>query len=137
MNSLIFRAAAPGLVGLTALFSIYVLLRGHNAPGGGFIGGLIGASALAILIIADGPATVRRVLRAPPIAAAGVGLLLAALSGMMSIGTGDAFLTGLWWFPEFAPKAKFLSTVVSFDIGVYLVVVGTVTEIVLALEESD
>ncbi|MEO1173418.1 MAG: MnhB domain-containing protein, partial [Myxococcota bacterium] len=40
MNSLILRAAAPALVGLTALFSIYVLLRGHNAPGGGFIGGL-------------------------------------------------------------------------------------------------
>lgn len=137
MNSLIFRTAAPSLVGLTALFSIYVLLRGHNAPGGGFIGGLIGASSLAILIISDGPETVRRVLRAPPIAAAGIGLLIAALSGVASFLSADAFLTGLWWFPEFAPKAKFISTVVSFDIGVYLVVVGTVTEIILALEESD
>ena len=137
MNSLIFRAAAPGLVGLTALFSIYVLLRGHNAPGGGFIGGLIGASALAILIIADGPATVRRVLRAPPIAAAGVGLLLAALSGVMSLGTGAAILTGLRWIPEFAPDLKYISTVVLFDIGVYLVVVGAIVAIIMGLEESE
>ncbi|MEM6273763.1 MAG: MnhB domain-containing protein [Myxococcota bacterium] len=137
MNSLILRTAAPSLVGLTALFSIYVLLRGHNEPGGGFIGGLIGASSLAILVIADGANTVRRVLKVSPLAIAGLGLAISAGSGLLSLATLQPFLSGLWWFPEFAPKAKVFSTVVSFDIGVYLVVVGTVTEIVLALEESD
>ena len=137
MNSLILRTAAPSLVGLTALFSIYVLLRGHNEPGGGFIGGLIGASSLAILVIADGANTVRRVLKVSPLAIAGLGLAISAGSGLLSLATLQPFLSGLWRLPEFAPKAKVFSTVVSFDIGVYLVVVGTVTEIVLALEESD
>ena len=60
MNSLILRTAVPALVGLMLLFSIYVLLRGHNEPGGGFIGGLIGASAFAIYTIAEGLASARR-----------------------------------------------------------------------------
>nr|WP_272210620.1 MnhB domain-containing protein [Marinicella sp. W31]MDC2876521.1 MnhB domain-containing protein [Marinicella sp. W31] len=60
MNTLIFRTAAPFLSALMMLFSIFVLLRGHNAPGGGFIGGLIAASAIAIFGIASGVAAVRR-----------------------------------------------------------------------------
>lgn len=137
MNSLILRTAAPGLVGLTGLFSLYVLLRGHNEPGGGFIGGLIGASSLAILVISDGAETVRRVLRSSPIILAGSGLLLSVLSGLVSFFVGEELLSGLWWFPEFAPDAGIFSTVVTFDIGVYLVVLGTITEIVLALEECE
>ena len=137
MNSIILRAATPLLVGLTIVFSIYVLLRGHNEPGGGFIGGLIGASALATLAISEGIAATRRALKAPPVAVAGFGLLLAGLSGVASLLFGDAFLTGQWWFPDFAPDLKYLSTVVLFDIGVYLVVVGAVFAVILALEESD
>ena len=48
MNTLIFRTVAPFLTALMVLFSIFVLLRGHNEPGGGFLGGLIAASAFAI-----------------------------------------------------------------------------------------
>ena len=137
MKSIILRTATPLLVGLTLLFSIYVLLRGHNEPGGGFIGGLIGASALATLAISEGISATRRALKAPPVVVAGFGLLLAGLSGVASILFGDVFLTGQWWFPSFAPDLKYLSTVVLFDIGVYLVVVGAVFAIILALEESD
>lgn len=137
MNSLILRTATPFLVGLMLLFSIYVLLRGHNEPGGGFIGGLIGASAFAIYAIAEGLPSARRALLVPPIVVAGVGLLLAALSGVVSIFFGDAFLTGQWWFPDFAPDLKYLSSVVLFDVGVYLVVVGTIASIAFALEERE
>lgn len=137
MNSLILRTATPFLVGLMLLFSIYVLLRGHNEPGGGFIGGLIGASAFAIYAIAEGLASARRALVVPPITLAGTGLLLAALSGVISIFFGDAFLTGQWWFPDFAPDLKYLSSVVLFDVGVYLVVVGTIAAIAFALEERE
>ena len=136
MNSLILRTAVPFLVGLMFLFSIYVLLRGHNEPGGGFIGGLIGASALAIYSIADGPAAVRRALVFPPIGIAGIGLFLSSISGLMSLVTGDAFLTGLWYLPDWAPDFKLASSVVLFDLGVYLVVVGTIVAIALALEEA-
>jgi multicomponent Na+:H+ antiporter subunit B len=137
MNSLILRTATPLLAGLMLLFSIYVLLRGHNEPGGGFIGGLIGASAFAIYAIAEGLAAARRALVVPPIAIAGTGLLLAALSGVVSILFGDAFLTGQWWFPSFAPDMKYASTVVLFDVGVYLVVVGAISGIAFALEERE
>lgn len=137
MNSLILRTAVPFLVGLMLLFSIYVLLRGHNEPGGGFIGGLIGASALAIYTIAEGLAAARRALVVRPIAIAGVGLLFAAISGIVSLLFGDAFLTGQWWFPAFNPDFKYLSTVVLFDIGVYLVVVGAIVAIAFTLEERE
>ena len=136
MHSLILRTASPFLVALTALFSIYVLLRGHNEPGGGFIGGLIGASAFATYAIADGTAAARRALGLHPIAIAGIGLFLAGLSGIASLYFGDAFLTGQWWFPDFAPDLKYLSTVVLFDIGVYMVVLGTIVAIAIALEED-
>lgn len=137
MNSLILRTATPFLVGLMLLFSIYVVLRGHNEPGGGFIGGLIGASALALYSIAEGLAAARRALAVPPIAIAGTGLLLSALSGLVSLVFGDPFLTGQWWIPEFNPDFKYVSSVVLFDIGVYLVVVGTIAGIAFALEERD
>lgn len=137
MNSLILRAATPFLVGLTVLFSIYVLLRGHNEPGGGFIGGLIGASAIATYIMSEGASAARRAMIAHPIAVAGIGLFLAGLSGVVSFLFGDAFLTGQWWFPEFAPDLKYLSTVVLFDVGVYLVVVGAIVSIILGLEENE
>ncbi len=137
MNSLILRTATPFLVSLTVLFSIYVLLRGHNEPGGGFIGGLIGASAFATYAIAEGVGAARRALVFSPIAIAGAGLLIAALSGVASMWFGDAFLTGQWWFPEFNPDLKYISTVVVFDIGVYLVVVGAIVAIICGLEECE
>ena len=136
MISLILRSATPFLVGLTVLFSIYVLLRGHNEPGGGFIGGLIGASAFATYTIAEGAEATKRALIAHPVAIAGFGLFIAGLSGVASIIFGDAFLTGQWWFPAFNPELKYLSTVVLFDIGVYLVVVGAIVSIIIGLEEN-
>jgi multicomponent Na+:H+ antiporter subunit B len=54
VNTLIFRTLAPFIAGLVLVFSVFVLLRGHNEPGGGFIAGLIAASAFAILGISHG-----------------------------------------------------------------------------------
>lgn len=137
MNTLIFRTVAPFLTALMLLFSIFVLLRGHNEPGGGFIGGLIAASALAIYGIAYGVQAVRRAIWFHPMAIAGAGLLIACLSGLVSILFGVPFMTGLWIYPEIFGVQVPLATVVSFDIGVYLVVVGAITSIALALEERD
>lgn len=136
MNSLIFRFAAPYLTSLLLLFSFFVTLRGHNEVGGGFIGGLIAASAIAIYGIACGVGPVRRAIRFHPLSMAGAGLLIAALAGCVSIAAGTPFLTGLWWFPPFLDGVG-ISTPLFFDIGVYLVVAGTFASIALALEESD
>ncbi len=88
MNTLIFRTVAPFLTALMILFSVFVLLRGHNEPGGGFIGGLIAASAFAIYGIAYGVAAVRRAIIVHPMSIAGAGLLLATVSGLISAFAG-------------------------------------------------
>ena len=137
MNTIIFRTVAPYLTSLMVLFSIFVLLRGHNEPGGGFIGGLIAASAFAIYGIACGVQPVRRALYFHPMALAGFGLFIAALAGFPSIIAEVPFLTGLWIFPKIGQVELALSTPLVFDIGVYFVVVGAITSIALALEERE
>lgn len=137
MNTLIFRTVAPFLTALMLLFSVFVLLRGHNEPGGGFIGGLIAASGLAIYGIARGVAAVRRALFFHPLAVAGAGLLLSTVAGLLSILFAVPFMTGLWIYPSFLGTEVPLSSVLLFDIGVYLVVLGAITSIALALEEKE
>nr|WP_316653214.1 Na+/H+ antiporter subunit B [uncultured Gellertiella sp.] len=137
MNTLIFRTMAPFLSALMLVFSVFVLLRGHNAPGGGFIGGLIAASAFAIQGIAGGVAPVRRALRVDPLTIAAAGLLLSALSGLLPALSGKPFMTGLWGDLPFGFDTVAVSTVMLFDLGVYLVVAGTITAIALALEEKE
>ena len=135
MRSLILRTVAPLIVGLMVLFSIFVLLRGHNEPGGGFIGGLIAVAALSIYGIAFGVETVRRAIVFHPLAIAGAGLMLSTLSGLVSMVFHVPFMTGLWIYPVILGEAVPLSIVMTFDIGVYLVVVGAVTSVALSLEE--
>ncbi len=137
MNTLIFRTAAPFLTALMLLFSVFVLLRGHNEPGGGFIGGLIAASAFAIYGIACGVTAVRRAIIFHPLAIAGFGLLASTLAGLVSVFAGVPFMTGLWIYPHLFGVEVPLSTVMLFDIGVYFVVVGAFTSIALALEERE
>ena len=136
MNTLIFRTIAPLLTVVMLVFSVFVLLRGHNEPGGGFIGGLVAASAIAIYGMAVGPDAARRALRFDPIAIAGAGVLLATLAGLMSMLVGVPFMTGLWASFQVGDSEVALSTPMVFDIGVYLVVLGAVAAIALGLEEE-
>ena len=137
MNTLIFRTIAPFLTALMMLFSVFVLLRGHNEPGGGFIGGLVAVSALAIFGIANGVAAVRKALWFHPMAISAFGLFMAAVAGLISMAAAVPFMTGLWIYPSVLGVEIPLSTVMLFDIGVYFVVVGSITSIALALEAED
>ena len=137
MNTIILRTVAPPITALMLVFSIFVLLRGHNEPGGGFIGGLIAASALAIYGIAYGVSAVRRAIYFHPLALAGFGLLIATLSGFLSLFVDMPFMTGLWIYPSLFCVEVPLATVISFDVGVYFVVVGAISSIALALEERE
>jgi multicomponent Na+:H+ antiporter subunit B len=111
---------------------VFVTLRGHNEPGGGFIGGLIAASAIAIYGMAVGPQATRRAMKVDPLAVAGFGVVLAACAGLLSLPLDLPFLTGLWG--EIAGVD--ISTPMVFDIGVYCVVLGTISAIALGLEDS-
>jgi multicomponent Na+:H+ antiporter subunit B len=136
MNSLIFRTAAPIIFAVMLVFSIFVLLRGHNEPGGGFIGGLIAASGIAIYAMASGVQAVRNALRVDPLALAGFGVLLAGCAGLLSLVVEKPFLTGLWTSINLGEAEVALSTPMFFDIGVYFVVFGTLSTIALALQDE-
>jgi len=111
MSTLIFRTVAPLITLVMLVFSAFVTLRGHNDPGGGFIGGLIAASAIAIYGIAMGP-------------------------GMVARASGPRSLRSLWSEFNIGETAVALSTPMVFDIGVYFVVLGTISAIALALEDG-
>ncbi|MEM6617942.1 MAG: MnhB domain-containing protein [Pseudomonadota bacterium] len=138
MNSIILRAGTRYLAGLLLLFSLFMLLRGHNEPGGGFIGGLIGSTGFVLYALACGIADARAALRVLPqnIAMAGLGISL--LAGIAAGAFGDALFTGQWLFIGASgdDKGLPLSTVLIFDIGVYMVVFGSILSLVFAMEEE-
>lgn len=136
MRTVIFRTIAPVLAALMIVFSVFVLLRGHNEPGGGFIGGLIAASAVALYGIAVGVTEVRSAMKIDPITLAGFGVLLACFAGVLSLGYHVPFLTGLWTTFHFEGAEISISTPMIFDIGVYFVVLGTIAAVALELEEG-
>jgi multicomponent Na+:H+ antiporter subunit B len=135
-RSLILRAGARFLVVLLVLFSIFELLRGHNEPGGGFVGGLLAASGFALYMLAHDVEAARGLLRANPLTVVGVGLMIAVASGAAALVAGRPFLTGLWYGDPIPGIGK-ISTVLAFDIGVYLVVLGTALLIVFTLAEAE
>ena len=141
MNSLILIAGTRILVALLLVFSIYMLLRGHNEPGGGFIGGLIGATGFVVYAIACGTSSARTALRANPGVIAMIGLGIALFAGVMAVFFNDAFFTGQWLFLGADPadpddKGLPLSSVLIFDVGVYMVVMGSILTLVFAMEEE-
>jgi multicomponent Na+:H+ antiporter subunit B len=131
-DSLILRTAVRLLVPLLGLLSLMILLRGHNEPGGGFIGGLLAAGAVALLQLAEGCGAARRLLRVDPRTVLAAGLVTAVSSALAGLAVGRSLLTGLWWARPIPGIGK-VSTVLLFDVGVYLVVVGAVLLIVLEL----
>lgn len=128
MDSLILRTGVRLLVPLMILFSVFILWRGHNEPGGGFVGGLICAVAFSLHALAFGIRAMTRMLRADPRGVLGAGLLTGVLSGFVAAPAGDSFMTATW--------AAGIGTPVIFDIGVYLVVVGGILSMVQALMEE-
>lgn len=135
MKSLILDATTRLLMGLLLIFSVFMLLRGHNLPGGGFPGGLLAAAAFALKAVATDAASARRTLGIDPIWLIGIGLALGAGSGMAAWFEGLPFLTGLWNHTPLPAIGKFSSPLV-FDIGVYLLVAGGLMLIIFSLEED-
>lgn len=134
MNSVILSAATRVLMPTILLLSVFVFYRGHNEPGGGFIGGLLAATAFALLEKAEGREAAERALRFNPIALAAFGLGCAVIAGIWGGFAYDAFLKGVWPFYE-AYGLPF-GSIFLFDLGVYLVVLGTICGILFALEEA-
>ncbi len=135
MKSLILKTASNYLLPLLLLFSIFILLRGHYLPGGGFIGGLIASIAFVLHAFANGLANTKSILRIHPGFLMPVGLLLALLAGISPLLTNQPFMTGLW-YPEKIPVISMIGSALFFDIGVYLVVIGVTLTIIFTISES-
>lgn len=136
MNSLILHTATRLMIGVLLLFSLFLFFRGHDEPGGGFIGGLVGAGAFTLYAIAFGSQAAKQVLRIHPVTLIAFGLAALVLSGIIPMFTADAFLTGKWLFIEWGMIQTKLSTPLLFDIGVYLCVVGFIVAVIFSLEEE-
>ncbi len=137
MSSLVLRTTARFLLPLMLLFSIFLLLRGHNEPGGGFIAGLVAAAAFALHGMAHGVPAARSTLRFEPRSLIGAGLLVALASGLLPVLTGLPFLTGLWTELSLPLSGSSLAgTPVIFDLGVFLVVLGVTLMILFSLAEE-
>lgn len=135
--SLILRTATRLLVSMILVFSVYLLLRGHNLPGGGFSGALVAATGFAMYIMAEGAASMRCALRIDPTRMIVFGMILALGSGLISVISGNPFLTGIWWTAPTLGDAKIaLGTPFLFDIGVFAIVLGAILTLLLALEED-
>jgi multicomponent Na+:H+ antiporter subunit B len=137
MRGLILSTATGYIMPVLLLFSLFLLLRGHNEPGGGFSGGLVAAAAFVLLSMADGVDAARRALRVDPRSLIGVGLLVMLFSGFIAPFLGeDAYLQSIWWTIEIAGYAVSVGTPLLFDVGVYLGVAGTILLIIFAMEEE-
>ena len=137
MSSLILRTANGIIFPLTLLFALYMALKGHNAPGGGFIGGLIAAVALVLYRMSHGHKAMQRLMPIHPRVVVAVGLGIATLTGIVPLFFGEPMLRSVAPYinlgvgdPVHMPSALF------FDLGVLLVVIGVSVGMIVRLGEE-
>ena len=135
MRSTILRIGSRFLMPLLLLFAVFLLLRGHNEPGGGFVGGLVVAAAFVLYAIAYGVEAARRALLVEPSVLFGAGLLVAVGSGLPAVLFGLPFMTALWTTAGDGSFVLDVGTPLFFDVGVFLAVIGVVLTIVFTLGE--
>lgn len=135
-RSLILQVATRYLMPLMFVFSFFLLLRGHNEVGGGFVGGLVAASALILYAISSSPSALWDLLPFDPRFIAGFGLLMSVLAGCIPILFGLPFMTGMW-VENPLPVVGKIGTPTLFDFGVYFLVIGVVVWILLEFAEDE
>lgn len=134
MKSTILSVGIKILFPLFIFFSLFMLFRGHNEPGGGFIGGLIGSTAFVFYTIAFGTRSARALLPFDPVVFIALGLLVALIAGLSGIIAGEQFFSALW--PGFSiPFIGKPGTPIVFDIGVYILVLGIILKITFSLSD--
>lgn len=135
MKTIIFKTASGYLLPILLLFSVFILLRGHYLPGGGFVGGLIASIAYVLHSFANGLEKTKGIIKFHPGFLMPIGLSLAVASGFAPLLEGLPFMTGLWSHDPI-PVIGLIGSALFFDIGVYLVVVGVVLTIIFTISES-
>jgi multicomponent Na+:H+ antiporter subunit B len=120
---MILGVAGRLLLPVSLAFSLWLLWRGHNEPGGGFVGGLVAAAGVVVHSLPRGRHSMARLLRLQPATIAATGLLLAMLAGVPALLLHAPFLTHQW---VTTAGGLTFGTALLFDCGVYLAVAGSV-----------
>lgn len=140
-SALMLRMTASWILPIALLYSLYILLRGHNLPGGGFIAGLITAIALIIQYIAIGQQQAEKLIHARNgrlyECGIGAGLSLAGLTGLGALLWGRPFLTSAYFYIELPVLGKLpIASAMLFDLGVFFTVVGSTLLLISVLGDS-
>jgi multicomponent Na+:H+ antiporter subunit B len=136
MKSIILKTTTNFLLALLLLFAVFVLLRGHYYPGGGFVGGLIAATAFVLHSFAHGLKSTRQLIRIHPGFLLPFGFLIAMLSAIAPmVLQGLPIMTGLW-FEDPLPVIGMVGSALFFDIGVFFVVIGASLTIIFTVSET-
>lgn len=128
-KSLIFQIGMKSILPILLLISVIIFWRGHQLPGGGFIGGLVGGASLATYAYAYGVESTLRLIRIHPLTFVVSGLFFALISGVIGLFFGESPFQGLW--------AGAFGTPVLFDLGVYLLVIGFVLVFITQTLEEE
>jgi len=137
-NDLILQTITKIVIFIILAFALHLFFAGHNAPGGGFIAGLITSAAIILLLLAFDVKTVTRIFPFDFKKVAALGLLIAVATGMGSFIFGVPFLTHTFDYFELPLLGKTpLATAVLFDTGVYLVVIGVTMTVIQTIGESE
>lgn len=134
-DSIILRTVAKVMLPILLLISLFMVVRGHNLPGGGFIGGLVAAAAIILQIVAFGPEFACRLIPVNYLDLAAFGVAFAAVWGLLGLVAGQPYMTA-FWIPEPIPGIGKVGTPVLFDVGVYFTVIGVTTQVALVLAEE-
>lgn len=135
--SKLLQTSTPWISTSLFLLSLMIYWRGHQLPGGGFVGGLVASTGLVLHALGRGTLEARQILILPPEKISLIGLLVAILSAWLGPLTGGSFFQGIWTeghLPSFMPE---LGSPMLFDLGVYLVVLGFVSAMFLKWLEVE
>ncbi len=136
-GSFLLNAAASILLFVVNIFAVYLLLRGHNYPGGGFIGGLASAMAVLLYGLSVGFDKAESQLGFGPIRMATIGLGIAVLTSLAPLFFGRAYFENFNTYLHIPFFGKlYLGTPLLFDIGVFMVVVGICVKIIFVMARS-
>jgi multicomponent Na+:H+ antiporter subunit B len=128
-HSSLLQIAVRPIYWLMLAAALWIMLRGHNEPGGGFVGGLIAVAASSVLGTVLGTSAARRWQPLEPLPLAIVGVGLAMFSGLSGAAAGLPFLTHV--------RSNGLSTTILFELGVFSVVWGALSGTIYALLDAS
>ncbi|WP_019638191.1 Na(+)/H(+) antiporter subunit B [Paenibacillus fonticola] len=137
INDVILQTVTKIVVFIILTMAVYLFVSGHNSPGGGFIGGLVLASALVLLFLAFDTETIMKRIPLDFKMVAAVGAFITVATGAASLFLDIPFLSHAYSYVNLPVFGKTgLATVTIFELGVALGVVGVVVTIILSISED-